>query len=238
MAYPFPNISSLRTFIDQYITENHNNEITGENHNQVENGLLDFIIRAARNWDKATVIANAGLYQPSSDQSILIFKPSAIGSIELMDNQWHEWTIVNQTPNSKQITGDISSYVKIDGTFSSFIPATISTTLVLGTDNKWYEASNRGGGSSGSDIFGRLEFTVGGSPLVMSDGDTILEILQPGIVQDSVEVEYVGAGELPRTLTDQQSYGIDYSDPEKVTFTFLTGVQNGQTYIVHYTYRT
>lgn len=237
MAYPFPDIPALRTFIDQYINENHNNEITGANHNQVENGLLDFIIQSARNWDGAKIIIDPGLYSATSDESILVFKPTAIGSLELIVNRWKEWTLVNQTANSKQIIGSINTYFKVDGTVSNFIPPTISITLVLGVDSKWYEASNRGGGTSGSDIFGRLEFTVGGSPLVMSDGDTVLEILQPGIIQDSLWVEYVGAGELPRTLTGTQAYGVDYSDPTKVTLTFLDSVYNGQTYIIHYTYR-
>jgi hypothetical protein len=233
----FNTIQELINYTNQYIVENHNNEINGEQHNNVEIGLAKFITESPRNWNKAKVIGSSGFYSANDAECFLIFKPNAIGSIELVNNKWNEWTIVNQTPQPKQLVQSINSYLKTDGTSSNVIPANTIVSLALGTDNKWYEVSNRGTGGGSNDVYVRLEFTVDGSPLIMEDGDTVLEIAQPGVVQDSFYIEYIGGGELPRTLTDQQAYGVDYSDPEKVTATFLYPVGSQQTYVIHYTYR-
>lgn len=79
-----------------------------------------------------------------------------------------------------------------------------------------------------------LQFKVGdvGSP--MSAGQDTLQITQPNLIQDSVNVVKDGVV-LPRDDSNQISYGVTYN-PGGITIIFDQAVQNGQTYIVYYAY--
>lgn len=234
----YNTLAELIAYIDQYIIPNAANQITGEQHNNVENGLAKFIRQAPRNWNKATIRNTAGLYSAQSEECILIFKPAATGTIELSDNNWNEWVIANQTISDKFITGAITTYRKLDGQLTNYIPANTLISIAKGEDNNWYEIDNRPGGATSSTNFNRIEFTIGASPTLMQDGDTELILDIPGIKDDSLSVDLLGVGELPRTLTDQINYNVDYPEAgeSNVIITFNQGVQNLQTYIIRWAY--
>lgn len=235
----FNDISELVVYINQYIIENGANQITGEQHNNVEIGLTQFIISSPRNWNRATIRNGAGLYSANSNECILIFRPTATGSLELVQNKWNEWLIVNQTGAVKFLTGDITTYRKLDGQLTNNIPPNTVIGIAKGVDNNWYEIENRpGGGVASVTNFDRIEFTIGASPSLMADGDTELILNIPGIKDDSLSVDLIGVGELPRTLSEQLNYNVDYPEvgESDVTITFNQGVQNSQTYIIRWAY--
>jgi hypothetical protein len=83
------------------------------------------------------------------------------------------------------------------------------------------------------------QFTVGqpGSP--MNAGDDVLNLNFSSlgitsIIQDSIFITLAGP-ELPRENTDQLSYAPLYNSGN-VVVNFLSPVQNGQLYILHYAY--
>jgi len=141
-TYPsiiFNTIGEWETYINQYIIPNGNNEITGDEHNNVENGAVKFVRQSPRNWNRATVIGTAGNYTATSAQCILVFKPTATGSVTLTDNIYNEWTIVNITSSDKALVGAINIFVTPSGVLSNYCPANGVLNLVKGNDNKWYQ---------------------------------------------------------------------------------------------------
>lgn len=135
----FSTIQELLTYINTYIVPNGNNEIKGDEHNNVENGLAKFIIQSPRNWNKATVINTAGAYTATNAQCILVFNSAATGSVTLTDNIWNEWTIVNRTVANKALVGAISTFYTPQNTISNYCPSNGVLNLVKGNDNKWYQ---------------------------------------------------------------------------------------------------
>ncbi len=140
--------SVLRDYINQFIIENHNNEITAEEHNNIEVGLLDFIIAAPRNYNKAYVTSTAGAFSAACSQCILIFKSGATGTIHLTDNRWNEWVIYNNSGASKQFIGSIVSYISQTGTVKNYVATGQVLNLAKGSDNIWYEIDNGVGSGS------------------------------------------------------------------------------------------
>lgn len=138
----FNNIQDLIIYINQYIRVNHNNEITGEEHNNVEIGLTGFIISSPRNYNRAQVENTASAFVAVSSQCILIFKKNAIGSIQLIDNKWNEWVIYNNSGANKQLIGAINGFITPAGVFKNYIPSATVVHLAKGNNNIWYQMDN------------------------------------------------------------------------------------------------
>ncbi len=140
----------LRDYINQFIVTNHNNEITAEQHNNIENGLLDCIVSSPRNYNKAYVGSISGAFSASCQQCILIFKTGATGTIHLTDNRWNEWVIYNNSGASKQFIGSITTYKTQTGITKNYVGSGQVLNLAKGIDNIWYEIDNGigGGGTS------------------------------------------------------------------------------------------
>jgi len=138
----FNNIGELVTYIDQFIKVNHNNEITGEQHNNVEIGLTQFIISSPRNYNKAYVTSAAAAFVAVAAQCVLIFKSGATGSIELIDNKWNEWVIYNNSGANKLLVGAIANYRTQAGALKNYISSGTVVCLAKGNDNVWYEINN------------------------------------------------------------------------------------------------
>jgi hypothetical protein len=152
--------ADLQTYIDQYIRVNHNNEITGEQHNNVETGLLAFILASYRNYNRATVISTASSYSATCNQCILIFKSGATGSINLTNNRWNEWVIYNNSGDEKQFVGSIiSQYRTQGGIVKNYVDSGQVLHLAKGNDNIWYEIDN--GAAQGSGALPPLIGVVG-----------------------------------------------------------------------------
>lgn len=146
----FNTIGELVTYIDQFIKVNHNNEITGEQHNNVENGLAQFIISSPINYNKAYVTATAAAFVGVASQCVLVFKSGATGSVELVDNKWNEWVVYNNSGANKALAGSIATYKTFSGQTKNYFSNGVVTHLAKGSDNIWYQIDN-GAGGGGSD---------------------------------------------------------------------------------------
>lgn len=177
----FTDIQELITYVNQFIRTNHNNEITGEQHNNVEIGLTDFIISSPRNYNKAKVTSTAISFLATAAQCVLIFKSGATGTIELVDNKWNEWVIYNNSGAAKQLIGAIATYRTSAGIAKNYVAASQVLHLAKGEDNLWYEVDNGGGGSGGSGV-SQISIT---SADFEADGVTILNSL---LTEDNVSV--------------------------------------------------
>ncbi len=229
----FSNIADLVTYINQYIIPNHNNEITAEQHNNVENGLAQFIISSPRNYNKAFVTATPGAFVAVFSQCVLVFKAGASGSIQLLDNKWNEWVIYNNSGTNKTLVGSISSYISQNGSSRNYVPTGKTLCIAKGSDNVWYEiASTSNSSGGGSTSFAYVQFEVGqpGSPII--EGDTELVITASNPIQDSELVNLDGDWMQPN-LTDIISYTPVYTIND-ITLTFTQGVLNGQRYYIKY----
>lgn len=228
----FSTIQDLITYIDQVIITNHNNEITAEQHNNIENGLAQFIISAPRNYNKAAVRTTSGAFVAVFSQCILVFTSGATGSIELLDNKWNEWVIYNNSGANKTLVGAISTYVSQNGTTRNYAPDGKVLCLAKGTNNIWYEIATNTNSVVANTNFIPLQFEVGqpGSPL--NEGDTELIITVANPIQDSETVNLDNTPLQPN-LTGQISYGAVYTSTN-ITFTFTQGVINGQKYYIKY----
>jgi len=144
----FNTIGELVTYINQFIKVNDNNEITGEQHNNVENGLVDFIISSPENYNRANVTATASSFVAVASQCVLIFKSGATGSVRLTDNKWNEWVVYNNSGANKTLVGSISSYKTNTGVTKNYFSNETVTHLAKGNDNVWYQVDNGAGGGS------------------------------------------------------------------------------------------
>ena len=231
----FNTIGELVTYIDQFIKVNHNNEITGDQHNNVEIGLTDFIIKSPRNYNRANVTATAAAFIAVASQCVLIFKAGATGSIQLIDNKWNEWVIYNNSGASKTLVGSISTYVTGTGITRNYIPNGQCVSLAKGNDNKWYEVANNTGSSTGSVSFIPLSFEIGqvGSPMVA--GETVLVITVDDAIPDgewiSLDNNYIQPD-----VTGQISYTAVYTGTN-ITITFNQAVFDTQKYFIKYATR-
>lgn len=228
----FNTIGELVTYIDQYIKVNHNNEITGEQHNNVENGLVSFIVSSPRNYNKAYVTSAAAAFVAVAAQCILIFKTGATGSIQLIDNRWNEWVIYNKSGVNKQLVGSINSYKTNTGQTKNYISSGAIVNLAKGNDNVWYEIDNGTGGSGSSVAVAREQFTIGDPDSLMVAGETELIITTGGAIDKSEEI-FLDGSFLYKNLNDRISYSIVYSDSE-VTITFNQAVSDTQVYLVRF----
>ena len=227
IAFNICDPTALRTYIDQYIRTNHNNEITAEEHNNIENGLLDFILAAPRNWNKAK-ICPAGAFTSTCDQAILIFKAGSTGTIRLCDNKWNEWVLYNNSGVDKQLIGPISNYRTKNGILRNYVSSGNVLVIAKGQDNIWYEIGGIGNGSGASVSFQPLQFRIGDVDSPMIAGDDTLVIVIADAITDSEDVSLDGTL-LYVDLNDRISYKITYTSTT-VTILFNQGVADGQVY--------
>ncbi len=229
----FNTIQDLITYIDQVIITNHNNEITAEQHNNIENGLAQFIISAPRNYNKAAVRTTPGAFVAVFSQCILVFNSGATGSIELLDNKWNEWVIYNNSGANKTLVGAISTYISQTGTTRNYVPDGKVLCLAKGNNNVWYEIATTTNSIATNTNFIYLQFEVGvGEDPIMNEGDTQLIITVSNPIQDGEIVVLDGTILMPN-LFDQISYTITYS-PTQIIIDFNQGVFNGQKYYIKY----
>lgn len=156
----FNTIGELVTYIDQFIKVNHNNEITGEQHNNVENGLVQFIVSSPRNYNRSNVTATAAAFVAVASQCILIFKSGATGSVQLIDNKWNEWVVYNNSGANKTLVGSISTYKTPTGQTKNYFSNETTTHLVKGNDNIWYQVDNGAGGGGSSTKYDPIVDTI------------------------------------------------------------------------------
>lgn len=243
----FNNFQELYDYIYEFIITNHNNEIIAVQHNNIESGLLDFIVQAPRNSFKATIRSSSGTYTATVNECVLLFKSTATGSVTLTDNRWNEWVIINLTASNKQLIGAIPNYVMPTGIVRNYIPANSTVSIAKGNDNVWYQTSPVASSSpTDSTISARIQFQVDVADSYISNkidetlielpsaGDTSMVINVPNIKDDSLEL-FNDGGLAPRELTDVESYDVNYED-DKATINFYPSFRSPQTIVIRFEY--
>lgn len=241
MSYPqqtFPNIQALFNYMNTEWITNGQELITGVTGNNVVNALANFIIKYTLNSPTISIVSSGGnVVLPTPMTMFIQTTPSAVSWVDDVQNEYY---IVNATPS---VINLLSGFVYYDAFLNpqTTIPANSAIHIAKAANSNWVRVNNlgNGGGSGGTTNaqFVFLQFIVGqfGSP--MTQGQTVLVITQPNLLQDSVFITY-GSNELPRNQSNQISYTVQYNTPAsgQMTITFNQGVNNGELYIIHYAY--
>ena len=138
---PFSTIDDLVAYIDANIKANGLEEITGPIHNTVENGLVQYIKKAAKNYFKAAIVSSGGAVTLSAN--VTIITTATPSSLTWGDNFLNEWTIVNMTANAIPLLGGLVYYAPTGNAVSN-IAANSAITIYKATNDLW--VSNGGGG--------------------------------------------------------------------------------------------
>ncbi len=135
----FSNLDELITYINNFIIPNGNEEIIGEIHNNVENGLSKFIRQAPLNWSKAQIISAGGVQ--SASKAVVIFISSGASSFTFADNIYNEYVFVNATSNNIPL-GSSQVYYDISLTPIDTIPALTVINIFKSTNDLWILGSS------------------------------------------------------------------------------------------------
>lgn len=199
----FNTIQDLITYINQYIIPNGIGEITGEEHNNVENGLAAFIETSKLNYNKASLISSGGVVVLPSAFSV-IMGPTPT-SLSWLDNIYNEYYIINATGFDIPLAPTFvyyDTYLEQQTT----VPARTVLHIVKATNNQWILATNLPASSGGAlppqgGHIGEALFTTGASPFWFT---TILPI-------ESVDFELDGRTYINAALNGL-TYEILYND--------------------------
>lgn len=141
----FNTIAELIAYINETIVPNGANEITGEEHNNVENGLAYFIVKSILNNDRATIVSGGGVVVLPAPFTVI--SGAVPTSISWTDNIYNEYYIVNATGSSVPIANGYSFYDTY-GTQQTTIPARSIVQIVKAKNNNWFQANTIVGASS------------------------------------------------------------------------------------------
>ena len=225
----------LRTYINTYIVQNGLGLIQGQEHNNVDNNMLDFIISAPLNWQKAKVYNSTTPVNTSRPVNVFMNTPPA--TLIWGDNIYNEFIFINTTTYNIPFSGGKSFYDK-NGNVITYIPANQSLNIMKAENGLWIQSNNFSSTSTISIQDHELDFTVGqGSPITMNEGDTVLTISDVNIIINSVKI-FLDGGRMYPGATDQATYGIVYNS-NSVVITFNMdgeggGVLNNQKFVIDY----
>jgi hypothetical protein len=164
----FPTITQLRDYTNDNIVPNAMREISGEKHNNVANGYLDYIQKAVGNYDKVDLVTSGGV--------VTLVKPFTVlqtivpDSVTWGDNFNNEWYIINATDEDIPVVG--TSYYNGYLAPQTVIPSRSTIHIAKAENGAWLQM----GGSGGSGGIGSIGlsmpdgFDVANSPLT-SDGE-------------------------------------------------------------------
>lgn len=142
----FNTIADLLNYINTNIVPNGNNEITGEEHNAVENSLANFIVSYTLNSGLVGISSSNGVIPLSKPMTVFTVVPT---SINWPDNVQNEYYIINATASNIPLTAGYF-YVDQYGTAQTIIPARTAIHIAKATNGSWIQVNNLGGGGSGS----------------------------------------------------------------------------------------
>lgn len=133
----FNNFAELQAYIDLYIKPNGLEEITGQEHQNVETGLLTFLPLLPLNGQKAQIRSGTSALSVSIPVNIFIAIPS---SLTWVDNIYNQYIFVNTTlGNIPLLTG--TYYYDINLQPIDFIAAKSIVNICKATNNLWIVAS-------------------------------------------------------------------------------------------------
>lgn len=145
----FTTIQQLINYINTVFITNGNNGITGEQGNNILNGLTSFIKNYTINNSLAAILsANGGVVVLPKPVTIFTGNPD---SIQWADDVQNEYYIVNATGFDIPLTTGFS-YTDQFGTAQIVIPARVSIHIAKAINNSWVQINNLPGSGSGGDL--------------------------------------------------------------------------------------
>lgn len=145
MAFPtntFATFDDLMNYINQFIIPNGLQEIDGDEHNSVENGLLTFIRQSPLNWQTARIESTGGIL--SAVRPVTVFMSAVPTSFTWGDNIYNQYVFINTT------LGDIptsTTYYDINLTATNIIPAKSIVNVSKASNGLWIVSSVPSSGS-------------------------------------------------------------------------------------------
>lgn len=165
MPFPeqtFTSITQLITYINQFIIPNGQADITGAEHNNVENGLANFIVSYTLNSGLITIVTTGGAV--TLPAPITAFASIAPTSVKWNDNVQNEYYIINTLGSVIPLAGGFT-YVDLFGIPQTSIPVHTALHIAKASNGSWLQVNNLAGtGSFQADaqtILGRYANTAG-----------------------------------------------------------------------------
>lgn len=140
-----PTLTQIIAYINQYITTNGINSITGAENNQALTYLANAILNYSVNGSLAGISSSTGVVPLSKPITLFSVAPT---SINWPDNFQFEYYIINATGVNIPITAGYS-YVDQYGVSQTVILARTSIHIVKATNGQWVQANNLGEGEQG-----------------------------------------------------------------------------------------
>lgn len=143
----FPNITALRTYVNQYIIPNGANEITGLEDNTALNGIIDWILNSMVNAKFVAIESiPGGVIVLPAPMTLFTALPT---SIQWNTDFQNEYYIINGLGVSIPLTAGYS-YVDAFGTVNNSIPARTAVHIAQMINGTWLQVNNIGGSGGGS----------------------------------------------------------------------------------------
>lgn len=135
----FSTMQQLINYINTLVVPNGDEEITGEIHNNVENGLANFIVQYTLNSGLVSIISSGGnVVLPSPMTMFIVNVPT---SIQWTDNVQNEYYIINGTGFNIPLANGFS-YVDTFLTNQTVIPARSAVHIAKAGNNSWIQVNN------------------------------------------------------------------------------------------------
>lgn len=217
----FSTISDLLTYINTFFIPNGNQEIDGDEGNNILNALANFIVKYTLNSSKVKIDSGNGAIILSVPFTVLTGSPV---SVQWPDNIQNEYYINNATAS---IINTASGFFYIDqfGEVKTYFPARTTIHIAKATNGAWVQVNNSVTSESLLNVIGyRNDSEIGTPESLMEPGQTTLVLPFNNYVRDSYSIFLDGTLIIPNR-TDRFSYTIDYTNPAEIVIEFNTGVQ-------------
>lgn len=158
----FNTIQQLISYINEVIIPNGVGEITGTEHNNVENALASFIVKYTLNSANASIVTSGGgAFSLAAPITLFTAVPS---SITWPDNVQNEYYIINATGTDLPIIGGLS-YINAFQVVQTSFPARNTLHIAKATNGQWIQVNNLSG-SGGTKNYAHSIFAP-------NSGDTV-----------------------------------------------------------------
>jgi hypothetical protein len=137
-----PTLAQIIAYINEYITTNGVNAITGAENNYALVSLANAILNYTVNGSLAGISSSTGVVPLSKPITLFSVAPT---SINWPDNVQFEYYIINATGVNIPITTGYS-FVDQYGTAQTVIPARTSIHIAKTTNGQWIQVNNLGSG--------------------------------------------------------------------------------------------
>lgn len=155
----FNTFDELETYVNTVIIPNAMQLIDGEEHNAVENGLLEFIRKSPLNWETGNIVSSGGAV--SATRPVTVITTTTPTTLSWSDNIYNEYIFVNMTGNAIPLLSPLV-YFTAAGTSLNYIPENTAVTILKTTNGLWVATSVSGtGGGGGSTQKQPRTFVVG-----------------------------------------------------------------------------